>query len=73
MTRLTYDARLGMMKPGSNVSKLLEIMTKKMTNLCLSADLNSMSEITCLIEKIGHKLCCVKLHYDIVSKITKRK
>jgi len=67
VTKLTYHARLGMLEASNNVSKLLEIMNEKMTNLCLSADLNNMSEITSLINKVGPKLCCVKLHYDIVS------
>ena len=42
-------------------------MLDKKSNLCVAADLNSMNDILDLVHKIGDKICCLKLHYDVVS------
>lgn len=69
ISKLTFDERLGMIpnKVNANISKLFRIMIDKQTNLCVAADLLTMAEIKKLVEKIGPKICCLKIHYDIVS------
>ena len=41
-------------------------MLEKESNLCVAADLTTMPEILDLVEKVGDKICCLKLHFDIV-------
>jgi orotidine-5'-phosphate decarboxylase len=43
-------------------------MLEKKSNLCVAADLDSLKDILDLVEKIGDKICCLKIHFDIVSK-----
>ncbi len=70
ISKLSFDKRLGMISNNvnPNVPNLLRIMIEKKTNLCVAADLSTMGEIQNLVEKIGPKICCLKIHYDIVRK-----
>lgn len=47
--------------------KLFTCMAEKKTNLILSVDLTSVSEIIEAIEKIGPFVCAVKTHVDIIK------
>ncbi|XP_038211983.1 uridine 5'-monophosphate synthase [Zerene cesonia] len=47
--------------------QLFNIMAIKKTNLCLSVDLTSSSQILDLLEKVGEHICLVKTHIDIIQ------
>jgi hypothetical protein len=64
---LPFETRLASTSSGSPVSRLFPIMLEKKSNLCVAADLDSMKDILDLVEKIGDKICCLKIHFDIVS------
>jgi orotidine 5'-phosphate decarboxylase subfamily 1 len=46
--------------------KLLGIMVEKKSNLCLSADVQSIEELLDLIKLAGDDICILKLHWDIL-------
>lgn len=46
---------------------LLRLMAVKRTNLCLSADVQSTSQLLDLAEECGDSICILKTHADIVS------
>lgn len=63
---LPFEQRFEMAK--NAVAKLLfNIMVTKQTNLCLSVDLTSATEILDLLEKVGEHICMVKTHVDIID------
>ncbi|KAM3717580.1 Uridine 5'-monophosphate synthase [Dirofilaria immitis] len=47
--------------------KLLEIMNKKKTCLCIAIDVTKCEEIIQIIEKTGGYICAVKLHADVIE------
>lgn len=47
--------------------QLFNIMAAKKTNLCLSVDLTSATDILNLVEKVGEHICLVKTHVDIIE------
>ncbi|CAG4979647.1 unnamed protein product [Colias eurytheme] len=47
--------------------QLFNIMAIKKTNLCLSVDLTSSTQILDLLEKVGEHICLVKTHIDIIQ------
>ncbi|OZC08826.1 hypothetical protein X798_04151 [Onchocerca flexuosa] len=47
--------------------RLLEIMNKKKTCLCLAIDITKSEEIIQIIEKTGGYVCAVKLHADVIE------
>ena len=67
VTRLSFETRLSSTSASSPISQLFQTMLDKKSNLCVAADLNSMNDILDLVHKIGDKICCLKLHYDVVS------
>lgn len=42
-------------------------MAVKKTNLCLSVDLTTSTQILNLLEKVGEHICMVKTHVDIIE------
>ena len=46
--------------------KIKNIINKKKTNICLSADVTSIAELFSLIELLGDNICMLKLHHDII-------
>ncbi|KAL3984812.1 Orotidine 5'-phosphate decarboxylase / HUMPS family protein [Acanthocheilonema viteae] len=47
--------------------RLLEIMNKKKTCLCIAIDVIKCEEIIQIIEKTGGYICAVKLHADVIE------
>lgn len=63
MARKTYEERLS----GSSnllLRKLLDIMIKKNSNLCVSADFKNFRQVIDLVEKIGRHICILKIHSE---------
>ena len=52
------------------VSKLREIISAKKSNLAVAADFTKSSKVLELAEKIGDKICVLKIHIDILDDFT---
>ena len=50
-----------------NLLENIEENIKNKSKICLAADLDNLKDIFNLIEKVGHKICILKIHYDIIS------
>jgi uridine monophosphate synthetase len=46
---------------------LLHLMAIKRSNLCVSADVTTTSELLTIAEELGDSICLLKTHADIVS------
>ena len=47
--------------------KLLEIMMRKSSKLCVALDLTKKSEILEIAQKLGPFICILKTHIDIIE------
>lgn len=65
-TVLPYEKRSELAK-NIVAKQLFHIMATKKTNLCLSVDLTSTTQILNLLEKVGEHICLVKTHADIIE------
>ncbi|CAO2652407.1 Nn.00g006900.m01.CDS01 [Neocucurbitaria sp. VM-36] len=63
----TYRARAGLPTTGPLASYLLSLISTKQTNLCLSADVETSSELLQLADAVGDSICLLKTHCDIVT------
>ncbi|XP_072932178.1 uridine 5'-monophosphate synthase [Epargyreus clarus] len=63
---LPYEKRAEM-TTNLAAKQLFNIMATKKTNLCLSVDLTSATDILNLVEKVGEHICMVKTHIDIIE------
>ena len=50
----------------SNNVKIPEIISSKKTKICLAADVTTMAELFKLITRVGHHICVLKIHADII-------
>ncbi|KAK3080097.1 hypothetical protein LTS18_003126 [Coniosporium uncinatum] len=51
---------------------LLRLITIKRSNLCLSADVTSTSELLAVAEEVGDSICLLKTHADIINDFSDR-
>lgn len=51
---------------------LLRLMHVKRTNLCVSADVTTSSELLQLAEDVGDQICVLKTHADIIKDFNDR-
>lgn len=49
--------------------KLRKIIKRKKTKICFSADLSNVKELLEIVDRIGSKICLLKLHYDIITDL----
>ncbi|XP_022115564.2 uridine 5'-monophosphate synthase [Pieris rapae] len=63
---IAYEKRAELSK-NAIAKQLFNIMAVKKTNLCISVDLTSSTQILELLEKVGKHVCLVKTHVDIIE------
>ncbi|XP_042525076.1 uridine 5'-monophosphate synthase isoform X2 [Dipodomys spectabilis] len=64
---LSFGARAELPRTHPVASKLLQLMQKKETNLCLSADVSEATELLQLADSLGPSICMLKTHVDILD------
>ncbi|XP_068103232.1 uridine 5'-monophosphate synthase [Hyperolius riggenbachi] len=67
---LSYSSRASL--PGTHplAGRLLRIMEKKRSNLCVSADVTDSAELLQLAAELGPSICMLKTHVDILADFT---
>ncbi|KAF2849196.1 Orotidine 5'-phosphate decarboxylase [Plenodomus tracheiphilus IPT5] len=68
----SYRTRANFPATGPLASYLLSLISIKKTNLCLSADVETTTELLQLAEDVGDSICLLKTHCDIVTDWTDR-
>jgi len=66
MASLTYGQRVS--KHTNQAAKLLlQVIERKKTNLCVSADVTKKETLLAIVEAVGPSVCLVKTHIDIIE------
>ncbi|ORX37533.1 putative orotidine-5'-phosphate decarboxylase [Kockovaella imperatae] len=65
-TLKTYGSRVSL-HSNPTAKRLLEIMERKQSNLCVSIDVTNTAEVLEIVRGVGSKVCMVKTHADIIS------
>lgn len=69
---ISYKDRASLPNTSLLASYLLRLINLKHSNLCLSADVTSTSELLTLAEEVGDSICLLKTHADIISDFSDR-
>jgi uridine monophosphate synthetase len=69
---LSYRERASLPTTGPLAAYLLQLMTIKQSNLCLSADVLKSDELLTLAEELGDHICILKTHCDIITDWSER-
>jgi uridine monophosphate synthetase len=69
---LSFQARAALPACPPLAVYLLNLMSIKRSNLCLSADVTSSSELLQLAEELGDLICVLKTHADIIDDFSDR-
>jgi uridine monophosphate synthetase len=64
---LSFSARAALPSCPPLNAYLLHLMAIKRTNLCVSADVTTTSELLAIAEELGDYICLLKTHADIIS------
>ena len=64
---LSFSARAALPSCPPLSSYLLSLIAIKRSNLALSADVTTTSELLALAEELGDHICVLKTHADIIS------
>lgn len=67
---LSFRTRAELPGVHPTAARLLALMEKKQTNLCLSADVTSSRELLQLAAALGPSICVLKTHIDILNDFT---
>ena len=67
-----FTARADLPNTHPLASYLLQLMTIKRSNLCVSADVTSTSALLKLAEEVGDSICVLKTHADIIDHFSER-
>lgn len=67
---LSFRARAELPGVHPVAARLLTLMEKKQTNLCLSADVTGSKELLQLAASLGPSICILKTHIDILNDFT---
>jgi len=65
--RSTFEARAQRPNTHPLASYLYELCAAKRTNLCVSADVNSTTQLLKIAEEVGDYICVLKTHADIIG------
>jgi len=69
---LSFSARASLPTCSPLSAYLLRLMTIKCSNLCVSADVTSSSELLQIAEELGDQIVVLKTHVDIVADLSDR-
>ncbi|KAF2092435.1 Orotidine 5'-phosphate decarboxylase [Rhizodiscina lignyota] len=69
---LPYKDRASLPSTPPLAAYLLRLIHLKRSNLCLSADVTTTSELLSLAEEVGDSICLLKTHADIINDFSDR-
>ena len=64
---LSFEQRAQLARTNAFSKQLFELMARKKSNLCLSADITDADELIRVIDQVGSEICLLKTHMDIVQ------
>ncbi|EAL19018.1 hypothetical protein CNBI0310 [Cryptococcus deneoformans B-3501A] len=68
-TLKTYASRIPL-HTNPTARRILSIMDRKRTNLCVSVDVTKAAEVLEVVRRVGASVCMVKTHCDIIEDFT---